>query len=87
LLLYGFFWLRTADTLAVADRLGGLDVPARVVWGMADPSQKVVYGQRLVRDLRTELWRTEGGRHFVPEDHPERLAAAITEVLGAATAG
>jgi pimeloyl-ACP methyl ester carboxylesterase len=54
---------------------------------MADPSQKVPYGQRLVRDLRTELWRTEGGRHFVPEDHPERLAAAINEVLGAATAG
>jgi pimeloyl-ACP methyl ester carboxylesterase len=38
-------------------------------------------------DLRTELWRIEGGRHFTPEDHPDRLAAAITEVLGAATAG
>ena len=71
----------------MADRLGDLDVPARVVWGAADPFQKVVHGQRLVRDLRTELWRIEGGRHFTPEDHLERLAAAINEVFGAATAG
>jgi pimeloyl-ACP methyl ester carboxylesterase len=77
-------WLRTADTLAVADRLRSLDVPARVVWGAADPFQKLPYGQRLAWDLRTELWRIEDGRHFVPEDHPDRLAAAIGEVLDAA---
>jgi pimeloyl-ACP methyl ester carboxylesterase len=80
-------WLRTADTLTVAERLRDLDVPARVVWGAADPFQKVPYGERLAWDLRTELWRIEGGRHFVPEDHPDRLAAAIHEVLEAATAG
>ncbi len=80
-------WLRTADTLQVADRLRDLDVPARVVWGTADPFQKVVYGERLAWDLRTELWRIEGGRHFTPEDHPERLAAAINEVLGAIAPG
>ena len=76
-------WLRTADTLQVAERLRELQVPARVVWGAADPFQKLPYGQRLAWDLRTELWPIEGGRHFVPEDHPERLAAAINEVLGA----
>jgi pimeloyl-ACP methyl ester carboxylesterase len=80
-------WLRTADTLVVADRLGELEVPARVVWGVADPFQKVPYGERLAWDLRTELWRIQGGRHFTPEDHPDQLAAAITEVLGATTAG
>ncbi len=82
-------WLRTADTLAVADRLRDLDVPARVVWGAADPFQKVRYGygERLAWDLRTELWRIEGGRHFTPEDHPERLAAALNEVLAAVTPG
>jgi pimeloyl-ACP methyl ester carboxylesterase len=80
-------WLRTADTLQVADRLGGLEVPARVVWGAADPFQRLPYGQRLAWDLRTELRRIEGGRHFVPEDHPERLAAAVDEVLGAVGAG
>jgi hypothetical protein len=38
-----------------------------------------VYGQRLAWDLRTQLWRIEGGRHFTPEDYPERLAAASNE--------
>ena len=71
----------------MANRLRDLDVPARVVWGAADPFQKVPYGERLAWDLRTELWRIDDGRHFTPEDHPERLAAAINEVLGATTAG
>jgi hypothetical protein len=62
--------LHTADTLQVADRLRDLQVPARVVWGAADPFQRLPYGQRLAWDLRTELWQIEGGRHFTPEDHP-----------------
>ena len=45
------------------------------------------YGERLAWDLRTELWRIGGGRHFTPEDHPERLAAAVNEVLAAVTPG
>jgi pimeloyl-ACP methyl ester carboxylesterase len=80
-------WLRTADTLQVADRLRDLEVPARVVWGAADPFQRLPYGQRLAGDLRTELWPIEGGRHFTPEDHPERLAAAVNEALGAVGSG
>ncbi|MGH3441356.1 MAG: alpha/beta fold hydrolase [Nitriliruptorales bacterium] len=68
------------DTLAVADQVRGLDVPARVVWGAADPFQKVRYGQRFADDLRTDLRRIRGGRHFVPEDHPDEIAAAIIEV-------
>jgi len=43
-------------------------------------------GERLAWDPRTKPWRTEGGRHFTPEDHPDR-AAAINEVLGAVTTG
>jgi pimeloyl-ACP methyl ester carboxylesterase len=62
-------------------------VPARVVSGAADPFQQLPYGQRLAWDLRTEPRRIEGGRHFVPEDHPERLAAAVDEVLGTVGAG
>ena len=65
------------DTLAVQDRLPALDVPARVVWGVADPFQPVRYGERFARDLRTPLRRIEGGRHFTPEDHPEVLSAEI----------
>lgn len=47
----------------------------------------MVYGERLAWDLRTELWRIQGGLDFVPEDHPGRVAAAINEVLGAVTTG
>jgi pimeloyl-ACP methyl ester carboxylesterase len=80
-------WLRAHDTLQVADWLRELEMPARVAWGAGDPFQRLPYGQRLAWDLRTELWRIEGGRHFVPEGHPERLADAVEEVLGAVGAG
>jgi hypothetical protein len=39
--------LDVGDTLAVADQLPNLEVPAQVVWGAADAFQKVEYGERL----------------------------------------
>jgi pimeloyl-ACP methyl ester carboxylesterase len=77
--------LRTRDTEAVAPALRTLGVPAAVVWGAADPFQKLdPYGRRLARDLDAPLDVIEGGRHFVPEDHPDRIAAAIRSVLARA---
>ncbi len=73
--------LDVSDTLAVADRIRELKVPARIVWGAADQFQKIKYGERLSRDLRAPLDRIEGGKHFVPEDHPERVAAAVNAVV------
>jgi pimeloyl-ACP methyl ester carboxylesterase len=75
--------LDVRDTLAVADRLGELRVPARVVWGMADRFQKAHNGERLARDLGTRPWALPGGKHFTPEDHPAVLAGAIGEVVSA----
>ena len=70
------------DTLAVAPRLPTLrGIPARVVWGAADQFQKVEYGERFARDLGTPLDRIEGGKHFTPEDHPERIAAALNALV------
>lgn len=51
------------DTLAVQDRLSTLDVPARVVWGVTNQFQKIAYGERFARDLRTAVRRIEGGKH------------------------
>lgn len=68
------------DTMAVADQLSDLDVPARVIWGAADGFQKLHYGQRLARDLNTRIQRIDNGRHFTPEDHPEQIAAATNEL-------
>lgn len=69
--------LDVQDTIAVQDRLSELDVPARVVWGVADRYQKVSYGERFARDLGVTLRRIEGGRHFTPEDHPGVIAEEI----------
>jgi pimeloyl-ACP methyl ester carboxylesterase len=73
--------LNTRDTLATADNLTQIDAPARLVWGASDPFQKIGYGYRLAYDLGARLDRIEGGRHFVPEDHPERVAAAIQTLV------
>lgn len=76
------------DTLAVADDLPKLrGIPARVIWGAADPFQKVRYGERFARDLGTTLQRIEGGKHFTPEDHPEVIARGINELLAEAFPG
>lgn len=74
--------LDVRDTLAIADALPGLELPARLVWGAADPFQKIGYGYRLAYDLKASLDRIEGGLHFTPEDHPERIAAAVNDLLG-----
>jgi pimeloyl-ACP methyl ester carboxylesterase len=76
--------LHTQDTLAIAGALARLDLPARIVWGAADQFQKVGYAERLARDLRAPLDRIEGGKHFVPEDHADRVAAAINALIPAA---
>ena len=72
------------DTLAVQDALPTLDLPARIVWGVADAFQKTMYGERFARDLRAPLRRIEGGKHFVPEDHPDVLAEEITALVRSA---
>lgn len=73
--------LDVRDTLAVQDRIADIRVPARVVWGAADPFLKVRYGERFAADLGVPLQRIEGGKHFTPEDHPGALAAAVNELV------
>ncbi len=73
--------LDVRDTLAVQDALPSLGVPARVVWGVADPFQKIKYGERFARDLGTTVQRIDGGRHFTPEDHPDVVAAAVRDLV------
>ena len=68
----------------MADRLPGLTVPARVVWGAADRFQKVRYGERFARDLGAGLRRIERGKHFTPEDHPGVVAEEINALLAEA---
>ena len=73
--------LDVRDTIAVADLLPTLQLPARVVWGEADGFQKVSYGERLAADLGTGLTRISGGKHFTPEDHPLDITRAINDLV------
>jgi pimeloyl-ACP methyl ester carboxylesterase len=73
--------LDVRDTLMMADRLAEIKVSSRLVWGVADRFQTVGYGYRLAHDLNARLERIEGGKHFIPEDHPERVAKVINELL------
>jgi pimeloyl-ACP methyl ester carboxylesterase len=73
--------LDVRDTLAVADRIPGIGVPARIVWGAADQFQKIGYGYRLAYELGAPLDRVEDGKHFIPEDHPGRISAAVNALL------
>ena len=75
------------DTLAIADQIPNLNVPAHLVWGAADQFQKIGYGYRLAHELGAPIERIEDGKHFVPEDHPERVAAAVNELLEQAAPG
>jgi pimeloyl-ACP methyl ester carboxylesterase len=73
--------LDVQDTLTIADRIPALNVPARLVWGAADRFQKIGYGYRLAYELGASMERIEGGKHFVPEDHPKPVARAVNELL------
>jgi len=71
----------TNDTMAVADGLSSLGLPARVVWGAAVQFQRLSYGERLATDLGAMVPSIPGGKHFTPEDHPEEVAGAVNELL------
>lgn len=73
--------LDVRDMLTISDQIPNLDVPARIVWGAADQFQKIGYGYRLAYELGAPLDRIEDGKHFVPEDRPDRVAAAVNALL------
>lgn len=77
--------LNVQDTLAVADQLPKLNMPARLAWGAADPFQKIRYGERFAQDLDAPLRRIEGGKHFTPEDHPEVVAEELNDLIATAS--
>lgn len=78
--------LDVRDTLAVADSLSKLGVPARVAWGVDDQFQKAEYGERLARDLGARLTQIDGGKHFTPEDHPDVIARELNALVDDVTA-
>lgn len=73
--------LDKGDTLAVADQLPNLTVPARLAWGARDPWLDSGYGYRMAHETGAHLDRVDEGKHFVPEDQAQRVAQAVTDLL------
>ena len=71
------------DLLDVAARLGEFGGPVLLVWGTKDSFFKLDFARRLAdvfADAR--LVEIEGGRTFVPLEHPQRLAEEIGAFVG-----
>ncbi len=74
------------DLKAATERLGAFTGPALLVWGTGDRFFKLEFAQRL-RDTFADarLVEIEGGRTFIPHDHPTRLAQEIAAFQSAGT--
>jgi pimeloyl-ACP methyl ester carboxylesterase len=74
------------DLLDASTRLARFEKPVLLLWGAADRFFKIGLAERL-RDAFPDarLVRIEGGRTFVPLDHPGRVADEIARFTGART--
>jgi pimeloyl-ACP methyl ester carboxylesterase len=75
--------LDAADTAAVAGALGSVTCPAAVVWGAGDPFLGPAAGRRLAAALGAPLLAVPRAGHFVPEEAPRAVVAAIERVESA----
>ncbi len=78
-------FVRALDADAVEAAVAGYaeaPPPTLVVWGASDAYQPLAAGERLHATLRGSQWLAlADAGHFVPEERPEALAAAIDAFL------
>jgi pimeloyl-ACP methyl ester carboxylesterase len=74
--------MRDETVASLGARLGTIHQPTSIVWGAADPFLSSDVGERL-RDAipGASLELIPDARHFLPEDAPDRVAAAIGALL------
>jgi len=74
--------LDSADTVALASRLKNVVAPTAIVWGADDPFQPVGVAERLREAIPdATLHVCPRVRHFVPEEAPQCVADAISDLL------
>ena len=74
--------LNSADTVEIGARLGAVPAPTAIIHGAHDPFLPVSGARRLHLAIPgSTLDVLESGRHFLPEESPERLAELITALI------
>jgi pimeloyl-ACP methyl ester carboxylesterase len=74
--------LDPCDTSDLAPRLRTLVQPTSIVWGEGDPFLPISLARRLHQAIpQSTLDVVDGGRHFIPEESPGRVADAIASLL------
>jgi pimeloyl-ACP methyl ester carboxylesterase len=74
--------LDPADTDAITPRLKDLVAPTAIVWGAHDPFLPHTLARRLQECIPgATLDLLPDGRHFTPEEAPERIGGALTQLL------
>ncbi|MCU0626790.1 MAG: alpha/beta hydrolase [Gemmatimonadaceae bacterium] len=74
--------LDPTDTIEIGGRLGAVPAPTAIVHGAHDPFLPLAGARRLQQAIRgATLDVLETGRHFIPEESPERLAEILATLL------
>lgn len=70
------------DTADTTPRLAALGIPTAILWGAEDPFYPVVLGERLQAAIPgATLDVVPGAGHFLPEDAPDRVIAALVTLV------
>jgi pimeloyl-ACP methyl ester carboxylesterase len=74
--------LDARELTALAPRLREIPAPTAIVWGKNDPFLPASLGQRLQKAIPTARFTAvPDASHFLPEESPEAIAHAVTELL------
>ena len=74
--------LDSADTVEIGARLGSVPAPTAIIHGAHDPFLSLHSARRLQQAIRgATLEVLDAGRHFLPEESPERVAELIAALI------
>lgn len=74
--------LDSTETEALAARLKDVVCPVSILWGDHDPFLPIALGRRLAGAIPGASFESiAGGSHFLPEESPSEVAAAIAALL------
>jgi pimeloyl-ACP methyl ester carboxylesterase len=75
--------LNTNHTTALIDRHREITAPTLVIWGVHDPWQKIVDGERLAQEIPGAVIERVDASHWIPWDAPDEFCSAIVRFLRA----